>query len=78
MRNANGDAGQTTTKKLNPRLGRMNATTIFSVHDIIFIPLQCNHQITQQKENKKKQVKEMLLPDCFSENLMRNRTAFSH
>lgn len=56
----------------------MNATTIFSVHDIIFIPLQCNHQITQQKENKKKQVKEMLLPDCFSENLMKNRTAFSH
>lgn len=77
MRNTNGDAGQTTTKRLNPRLGRMNATTI-SVHDIIFIPLQCNHQITQQKENKKKQVKEMLLPDCFSENLMKNRTALSH
>lgn len=54
----------------------MNATTIFSVYDILFIPSQYNHQITQ-KEIKKNQVKEML-PNCFSANLMKNRTAFSH
>lgn len=40
----------------------MNATTVSSVYDILFIPLQCNHQITQQKEIKKNQVKEIFLP----------------
>lgn len=78
MRNTDVDAVQTTTEYLNLKTRRMNAPTIFSMYDILFIPLQYNHQITQQKEIKKNQVKVMLLPDCFSANLMKNRTAFSH
>lgn len=74
MRTRDVDAGQVTTKQLNPKIGRMNAIIIFFVYDILFIPLQYDHQITQQKEIKKNQVKEMLLPDCFRTNLMKNRT----